>query len=146
MGVIAIVLLGFEVILMFMGEIYFDINIMVIILMIILIINVIYLAVIKKLSATYRMFKKWFKGEVLERNDWKWLYLIARKLLVVNYFLSIAVFIIFLIAYILMGVLEICFYIPFEFSVYIVEIFVLFNGIIMGPTYILLGRKIEKQL
>ena len=149
MGFIAILLLVFQVILMFTGIVYFRFESLVIILTCIFVFDVIYLGVTRKLTHMYGIFKKWFQGEVIENESWNNLLVNIRKVLVINYLASFSLIIVLSIISILIRFIVLKFFryyvsISFHYWVTLLQMVIVYNGIFMGPIYLLLERKIKE--
>ena len=143
MGLIPILLLLIDLLFIVTGIIYFEVNMAIIFFVIILIINLIYMAVIKKLSLSYQIFKRWFKGVLLADEEWKELMLTSRQLLVVNYSLLFLV----MIVYFLVSTLGLIVDLPVNHYIVVnlMQTIILYNGIFLAPSYLLLARKLKAR-
>lgn len=135
MGFIAILLAVFNIIIMFLRRVYLYPDTISFLVFVIIIINIVYLVVLRKISGVYGVLKKWFKGDKLEIDEWNILLVNTRQLLVVNYITSFIIWIVIFICNII-GIR-----IPLGFATSSLQIVILFNGIILAPGYIQIQRK-----
>ncbi|QUH28542.1 hypothetical protein [Vallitalea guaymasensis] len=137
MGFIAILLAVFNIIIMFLRRVYLHPDTISFLVFVLIIINIVYLVVLRKISGVYGVLKKWFKGDKLEIDEWNILLVNTRQLLVVNYILSFIIWIVIFICNII-GIR-----IPLGFATSSLQIVILFNGIILAPGYIQIQRKVK---
>jgi len=141
MGLIPILLLLINLLFIVTDIIYFEVNMAIIFFVIILIINLIYMAIIKKLTLSYQIFKRWFKGVLLADEEWKELMLSIRQLLVAN---CILLFLL-MVVYFLVIILRLIVALPANYYtiVNLMQTIILYNGIFLAPSYLLIGRKLK---